>query len=327
MRRKNTEQPKRLRVGLALSGGAARGAAHVGVLKVLLEAGITVDAVAGTSAGALVGGAFAAGMSVAELERLGREMRWRNFGRVTLSRLGVQSNARMEEYIRARFPVTRFEEMPIPFAAVATDLHTGQAVIMRDEGDAAFAIRASCAVPGWYVPVTDAEGRQLVDGGLVANLPAAAARSLNPDIVIAVDVNFEGAKFLGPPQSAIGVLFQSMMVVQRTVSTHEGRNADIVIRPKVGHIRWDEMTRAAELIALGEEAARAALDDIKSLLTPRVVEQPTWIQRLLQRPHANDSNAASNALERRGSTPQTRAPHETRAPHAGEENTHRPSPR
>ncbi|HEX8457445.1 MAG TPA: patatin-like phospholipase family protein [Pyrinomonadaceae bacterium] len=281
MWRKNVEQAKRLRVGLALSGGAARGAAHVGVLKVLLDGGVPVDAVAGTSAGALVGGAFAAGMSVGELEQLGREMRWRNFGRVTLSRLGVQSNARMEEYIRARFPVTRFEEMRIPFAAVATDLHTGQAVIMRDEGDAAFAIRASCAVPGWYVPVTDAEGRQLVDGGLVANLPASAARTLGTDIVVAVDVNFEGAKFLGPPQSAIGVLFQSIMVVQRTVSTHEGRNADIVIRPKVGHIRWDEMTRAAELIAAGEEAARAALPEIKSLLTPLVEEHPTWIQRLL----------------------------------------------
>jgi NTE family protein len=312
MWRKSTEQPKRLRVGLALSGGAARGAAHVGVLKVLLEAGITVDAVAGTSAGALVGGAFAAGMTIAELESLGREMRWRNFGRVALSRLGVQSNARMEEYIRARFPVTRFEEMPIPFAAVATDLQTGQAVVMSGRGDAAFAIRASCAVPGWYVPVTDAEGRQLVDGGLVANLPAAAARSLDPDIVIAVDVNFEGAKFLGPPQSAIGVLFQSMMVVQRTVSTHEGRNADVVIRPKVGHIRWDEMTRAAELIALGEEAALAALADIHTLLAPPVEEHPTWIQRLLHRPPATAAAAAATSVERRGGA------NETRAPHAGE---------
>jgi NTE family protein len=240
-------------------------------------------------------------------------MRWRNFGRMTLSRLGVQSNARMEDYIRARFPVTRFEEMPIPFAAVATDLHTGRAVVMRDEGDAAFAIRASCAVPGWYVPVTDAEGRQLVDGGLVANLPAAAARSLDPDIVIAVDVNFEGAKFLGPPQSAIGVLFQSIMVVQRTVSTHEGRNADIVIRPKVGHIRWDEMARSAELIAAGEEAARDALAEIESLLAPPVEPQPTWIQRLLQRPGAPPAAEHDPA-------------HRTRSAHAGKDGKHRSLP-
>jgi NTE family protein len=311
MWRKNTEQPERLRVGLALSGGAARGAAHVGVLKVLLEAGVPIDCVAGTSAGALVGGAFAAGMNVAELEQLGREMRWRNFGRMTLSKLGVQSNARMEEYIRSRFPVTRFEEMPIPFAAVATDLRTGQAVVMRDTGDAAFAIRASCAVPGWYVPVTDAEGRQLVDGGLVANLPAAAARSLKPDIVIAVDVNFEGAKFLGPPQSAIGVLFQSIMVVQRTVSTHEGRNADIVIRPKVGHIRWDEMSRSTELIAAGEEAARDTLDEIKRLLAPPVEEHPTWMQRLLHRPSAPAPERAPRTPDKRAARRREDGKHRT----------------
>jgi NTE family protein len=318
MRRKNSEQPKRLRVGLALSGGAARGVAHVGVLKVLLEAGIPVDSVAGTSAGALVGGAFAAGMPVAELERLGREMRWRNFGRMTLSRLGVQSNARMEEYIRERFPVTRFEEMPIPFAAVATDLHTGQAVVMRDVGDAAFAIRASCAVPGWYVPVTDSDGRQLVDGGLVANLPASIARALGPDIVIAVDVNFEGAKFLGPPQSAIGVLIQSMMVVQRTVSTYVGHNADIVIRPKVGHIRWDEMTRASEMLAAGEEAARESLPHIRALLAPPLEVHQTWIQRLLHRTAMTAAAPTPPAALQRRVTQETRAPH---APEDGKSRT------
>jgi NTE family protein len=260
----------RPRVGLALSGGAARGAAHVGVLRVLLESGVPVDCVAGTSAGALVGGAFAAGVPVAELERFALRMRWRDFGRVTVSRLGVQTNARMEEYVRAQFPVTRFEELPIPFAAVATDLHSGRAVVLKGEGDLAFAIRASCAVPGWYLPVVDGEGRRLVDGGLVALVPVAAARSLEPDIVIAVDVNYEGAKFLGPPRTALGVLFQSMMVVQRTVSAHETRAADVAVRPKVGHIRWDEMGRAAELIRAGEEAARAALPRIEELLAARL---------------------------------------------------------
>jgi NTE family protein len=265
----------RPRVGLALSGGAARGAAHVGVLKVLLAHGIPIDCIAGTSAGALVGGAFAAGLPLAELERFALRMRWRDFGRVTLSRLGVQSNARMEEYIRALFPVTRFEDLRIPFAAVATDFDTGRAVLLRDEGDLAFAIRASCAVPGWYVPVTDAEGRQLVDGGLVANVPVEAARALGARIVIAVDVNFEGAKFLGPPRSAIGVILQSMMFVQRTVSAHELRGADVAIIPRVGHIRWDEMARAPELIAAGEEATREVLPQLDALLAPREEDIPT----------------------------------------------------
>src|SRR5918912_4001738 len=109
------------RLGLALSGGAARGIAHVGVLKVFEEHAVAVDCVAGTSAGALVGGALAAGMTVEEIEKIARGLRWRDLGRMTLSRLGVQSSAAMEDYIRACFPVTRFEELPTPFAAIATD--------------------------------------------------------------------------------------------------------------------------------------------------------------------------------------------------------------
>jgi NTE family protein len=176
--------------------------------------------------------------------------------------------------------------MPIPFAAVATDLRNGAAVVMRDDGDVAFAIRASCAIPGWYVPVTDERGRQLVDGGLVANVPATAARELGADIVIAVDVNAEGAKFLGPPLSAIGVLLQSFLVVQRTATANEWRAADVVIVPKVGHIRWDEVTRADELMSAGEQAALEALDQIRALLapSPTLAAEPTWLQRLLRRP-------------------------------------------
>lgn len=272
-------------MGLALSGGAARGAAHVGVLRVLRAHGIPVDCVAGTSAGALVGGAFAAGASLEELTDHARTMRWRDFGKMTFSRLGVQSNARMEEYVRARFPRTRFEELLIPFAAVATDLRTGAAVVLKERGDVAFAIRASCAVPGWYVPVVDERGRQLVDGGLVANIPATAARALGADIVVAVDVNAEGAKFMGPPLSAIGVLLQSFLVVQRTASAHQLREADVVIAPPVGHIRWDEMARADELIAAGEQATLAAVEQIKVLLAqPPAATQSSWLQRLLGRP-------------------------------------------
>ncbi|HEV7842435.1 MAG TPA: patatin-like phospholipase family protein [Pyrinomonadaceae bacterium] len=280
---KRLEQIERPSVGLALSGGAARGIAHVGVLKVLAEHNVPIDFVAGTSAGSIAGGALAAGMSIEEIEKLSRMLRWKDMGRMTLSRLGVQSNARMEDFLRKLLPITRFEEMRIPFAAVATDLQSGEAVVMSGEGDVPFAIRASCTIPGWYVPVVDDKGRQLVDGGLVANVPAAAARSLGADVVIAVDVNAEGAKFLGPPQSAIGVIFQSMMVVQRTVSALQLQDADIVIRPRVGHTRWDEMKRADELITLGEEAARRTISRIQRLLEPQS-EPPKWYQ--LRRRHA-----------------------------------------
>lgn len=251
--------------------------AHVGVLRALAEHAVPIDFIAGTSAGALVGGVYAAGMTVDEAETIGRGLHWRDMGRMTLSRLGIQSNARMEDLLRARLPVTRFEDLRIPFAAVATDLTSGEAVVMSGQGDLPFAIRASCCVPGWYIPVTDPQGRQLVDGGLVANIPVTQARDLGADLVIAVDVNSEGAKFLGAPQSVIGILLQTMMVVQRTAAIHQLKAADIVIRPRVGHIRWDEMARADELLAAGYEAAIETMDEIKALLQ-RYERSSRWYQ-------------------------------------------------
>ena len=255
-----------LKIGLALSGGAARGMAHVGVLQALVENDIPIHCIAGTSAGSIVGGAFASGMPLDEIENFGLNLRWRDIGRVTMSRLGVQSNARFEQYLRERLPVTRFEDMPMPFAAVATDLKTGTGVIMRDEGDVPFAIRASCTIPGWYVPVIDEQGRQLVDGGLVMVVPSSVARALDADVVIAVDVNREGATFIGSSGSVIGVLLQSAMVVQRTASSYQLERADVVISPKVGHIRWDEMGRGEELMAAGYAAGLESIPKIKTLL-------------------------------------------------------------
>lgn len=240
--------------------------AHVGVLRALVENDVSIDCIAGTSAGSIVGGAYAAGMSIEEIRGFGRTLRWRDIGRVTMSRLGIQSNERLEQYLRARMPVTKFEELQIPFAAVATDLKTGMAVVMRDEGDVPFAIRASCAIPGWYVPVADEQGRQLVDGGLVAVVPTTMARALGADIVIAVDVNSEGATFIGPTSSVFGVLLQSLLVVQKTASHNQREMADLVINPKVGHIRWDEMGRADELMAAGYEAALKRIPDIRALI-------------------------------------------------------------
>jgi NTE family protein len=266
------------RIGLALSGGAARGNAHVGVLRAFAENNIRIDCVAGTSAGSIVGGALAAGMPVDDIEEFGRKLRWRDIGRVTMSRLGIQSNERLEQYLRARLPVCRFEDLQMPFAAVATELKTGAAVVMRDHGDVPFAIRASCAIPGWYVPVTDEQGRQLVDGGLVAVIPATVARSLGADIVIAVDVNSAGATFIGPSSSVIGVLFQSMLVVQKTASHYQLQSSDLVIQPKVGHIRWDEVGRADELIAAGYEAGLESIPRIRELIDEAMKDQPKWYQ-------------------------------------------------
>jgi NTE family protein len=298
MPQKDSIENRRPRVGLALSGGAARGIAHVGVLRVLAEHRIPIDFVSGTSAGSIVAAALAGGLSLAEIETLARNLRWRDMGRMTLSRLGVQSNARMEEFVRARLPITRFEDLKIPLAIVATDLNSGSAVVMSGEGDVAFAVRASCALPGWYVPVTDERGRQLVDGGLVANIPTAAARSLGADIVIAVDVNTEGAKFIGPPQSVLGVILQAMLVIQRTAALHQLQDADVVIRPRVGHLRWDEMARADEFIAAGAEAARITIERIKRLIEPPPEPEHKWYQlrRRRSRPQSSEDKRRLSPL-------------------------------
>lgn len=253
-------------VGLALSGGAARGIAHVGVLRALIDNKVPIDYIGGTSAGSIVGGAYAAGMAIEEIAEFGRSLRWRDIGRMTMSRMGVQSNEPLEHYLRARLPATRFEDLSIPFAAVATDLKTGAAVVMRDQGDVPFAIRASCAIPGWYVPVQDEEGRQLVDGGLVAVIPVTITRDLGADIVIAVDVNAAGATFVGPTSSVIGVVLQSMLVVQKTASGYQLAASDLVIKPQIGHIRWDEMGRAEELMDAGYIAAIERVPQIFELL-------------------------------------------------------------
>ena len=269
-----SKNPHRPRIGLALSGGAARGIAHVGVLRALEENYIPIDAIAGASAGALVGGAYAAGLTITQLEQLATRFRWRHTSRFSFSRLGLQSNAAMEKFLRTHLPVTRFEELKIPFAALAMDLQKGTAVIFRDEGDLPFAIRASTCIPAFYVPVRDENGRLLVDGGLVASLPIGHVRQLGADIVIASDVNFDGARFFDYPKTALGVMAHVFVAVERVVANQERADADVLLTPRVGHIRWDQTRRAKELVELGYVTATESIDRIKSVIESSSVAAP-----------------------------------------------------
>src|SRR5687768_10489852 len=134
------------KIGLALSGGGARGFAHIGVLKAFAAHSIPVDLVSGTSAGSFVGAALAAGMTADEIIEIGKKISWFNMTGFSYSPRGLLSNASMGKFVEQHFPVSRFEDLKIPFAAVACDLETGDEIILRDSGDLAFAIRASCAV-------------------------------------------------------------------------------------------------------------------------------------------------------------------------------------
>jgi len=265
----DSHKSDRLRVGLALSGGAARGIAHVGVLRALVENGIPIDAIAGASAGALIGGCYAAGLSIERLGKMAATFRWRHTARLSFSRLGLQSNARMEKFLRANLSVTRFEDLKIPFAAMVTDLRKGSLIVFRDKGDLPFAIRASCAIPFVYAPVKDRDGRLLIDGGIVKNLPISETRDLGADLVIAVDVNFDGVKFFDRPRTALGVLAYTFIAVERIVSNQQRGDADVLIVPKVGHIRWDQTHRADELVKAGYEAGLESIDEIRNLIAQR----------------------------------------------------------
>jgi len=256
----------RKKIGIAFSGGAARGFAHLGVLKVLREHGIPIDCIAGTSAGSIVGAAIASGLSIEEIIEMGRKMTWFRMSKFSYSPKGFLSNAAMGKLLRQTFPVDKFEDLPIPYAAVTCDLQTGDAVVLKDKGDVIDAVRASCAIPGIFTPV-EIDGKRLFDGGVVANVPTKAVRGLGAEIVIAVDVLASGATYWGTPSTFLGIFFQSTMMLLRAASKAHHYRADVVIVPKIAHLRPDEIGKIDEFIKLGEEAALEKIDEIKNLLS------------------------------------------------------------
>ncbi|HKP67912.1 MAG TPA: patatin-like phospholipase family protein [Pyrinomonadaceae bacterium] len=254
------------KVGLALSGGGARGFAHVGVLRALVANDIPIDLIAGCSAGSFVGGAYAAGLTVDEIIEVGKKISWFAVSGFSYSPRGVLTNAPLTKLISDSFPATRFEELKIPFAAVACDLETGTEVVLSETGDMVDAIRASCAIPGVFLPVEDSQGRALVDGGVVTPMPTKTVRDMGADIVIAVDLLTSGSINWGRPNTLVGMFFQSAMMMLRTASKNQHYRADIVIEPPIAHIRPDEIAKRDELIELGEQAAIEKLDEIRALL-------------------------------------------------------------
>jgi NTE family protein len=266
------------KIGLALSGGGARGYAHVGVLKALVEHNVPIDIIAGCSAGSFVGGAFAAGMTPAEIEEVGKKISWFAIAGFSYSPRGILSNAGLGRFIEENIPIRRFEELGIPFAAVACDLETGDEVVFKDHGDLVDAIRASCAIPGVFVPVIDEVGRSLIDGGVVSPMPTKTVRKMGADIVIAVDLLTCGSTYWGRPSTLLGMFFQSMMMLLRTSSRNQHYHANVIIEPKIAHIRPDEMGKRAELIELGYEAAVEKIELIRSLLPANPVTQNAQVQ-------------------------------------------------
>jgi NTE family protein len=284
------EPAHRLRVGLVLSGGGARGAAHVGVLKVLEDLRVPIDAIAGTSMGAVVGGLYASGLDARQIEKLMTSLNWRDAfrdrparedldlrrkqedeeflvkfplgvrdGRVVLPRGLIQGQRLTETLRRLTLPVARlsnFDDLPTPFRAVATDLETGDAVVMGS-GDLTTAMHASLSAPGVFAPV-EREGRLLVDGGIADNVPVDIARAMGVDIVIVVDVGFP----LLPREqlTSIPVISNQMLaiLIRRNAQAQLAtlRPTDILIQPQLGNTSSFDFGVVARVISAGELAAR-----------------------------------------------------------------------
>jgi NTE family protein len=255
-------------IGLALSGGAARGIAHAGVLEVLVDAGVPVRALAGTSAGSIVGALFAAGVSPADICRLALETRWSDLFSMRLPRAGMIPGDGLQRFLDRLVPAQTFAQLRLPFAAVATDLATGLRVDLTT-GPLARAVLASCSLPILLEPVAEG-GRLLVDGGLSSQLPVRAARAVlgtggGAAPVVAVDVNVGG---LEQPRlgSVVDVALHLAMLWSARIAREEQGEADLLVGVDARGIALHDLTQGPELLRRGRAAARAALPQLRALL-------------------------------------------------------------
>jgi NTE family protein len=303
-------EPARPRIGLVLSGGGARGAAHIGVLKVLEENHVPVDAIAGTSMGAVVGGLYASGLSAADIERVMTSVDWQDAFRDSPPRSSLNFRRKLEDqtYL-VKFPlglqggefrlprglvqgqkltqilrgltlpvarIEKFDDLAIPFRAIATDIVTGDRVVL-DHGDLTTAMRASLSAPGVFSPV-DSDGRMLVDGGLSSNLPIDVAREMGVDILIVVDCGFpllERGKL-----NSVATVSNQMLAILIRHNTAEQRktlkNSDVLIDPALGDFASLDFSQHAKAMRIGEEAARGQSQRLSALSVP-----PEEFQRIV----------------------------------------------
>lgn len=265
------------KVGLALSGGGARGFAHIGVLAVLEEEGIPIDMMAGTSIGAIIGAFYTAGKDIAEIEEIALNLTRRRILSLidpTLPRTGFIKGQKVKAWLRSIIGDIDFEHLKMPFACVATDITTGEEVVIK-QGSVVEGVRASASIPVIFAPAKW-QGRYLVDGGLVDLVPVRVLREMGADFVIAVNVNSynadqsQGMNQEQPTNSKAPNIFN---IVRRTLNIMEYqaamsslKQAEVTITPQVGHIRPGNFRQTRKCILLGQRAARHTIPKIKEQL-------------------------------------------------------------
>ena len=254
--------PHKYKVALALGGGAARGFAHIGVIKMLESQGIVPDFVVGTSAGAVVGALYAGGYDAYAMQKIAQQLDETIFADWTLGGRGFLKGEALQNFINQHLQNRPLEKLNKPFATVATDLNSGERIVFRS-GDTGMAVRASAAVPGVFQP-TQFRGKSYVDGGLVSPVPVQAAREMGADFVIAVDIS---AKPDGQPVASLSsILWQTTSIMGGVIARNELRDADIVIRPNLPYVKSWDFTARHDALMEGERAAQAALPGIRQKL-------------------------------------------------------------
>ena len=245
------------RIAVVLSGGGARGLAHVGVLRGLHEAGVPIDLIVGTSVGALVGGKYAANPDIFELEWMAQRVTKDDifdFSFLSGSMGPVQGDA-LVEFVEDNFKEPRIEKFPIPFVAVAADLQTGKKVLFK-QGGISKALRASVSIPGVFRPAIH-DGRLLVDGGVVENIPVSTAHELGADIVLASSVT--KSVHATNVNNVVDVVLQSITVMMANAAVHELETADVVFEPDIGDIGTMDFSQTKRSLQQGVKTGRAQL--------------------------------------------------------------------
>lgn len=260
---------KKLKLGLALGGGAARGFAHVGVIAVLEEAGLRPQLIVGTSAGSLVAALYASGKTSAQLQQTALNMEevaitdWM----LPIIGRGMFRGDALARYVNELVASRLLENMVIPLGIVATDLGSGTAVLFQ-KGDTGTAVRASSAVPGVFVPVK-INGREYVDGGLVSPVPVRFARQMGAGVVVAVDIS-------NPPEAntadgTLQILLQTFAIMGKSINQYELAGADVVVRPSLVGLKSADFTSRQLAIDAGRAAMLAALPALKAKLAGEAV--------------------------------------------------------
>lgn len=256
---------KTKKIGLALSGGAVLGIAHLGVIKALEEQNISFDIIAGTSAGSLVGAFLAAGYSASDLYFMAKKLSWDDIGKVTIPTKGLLNSQALQDFIDKELKGLQIEQLQKKYAAIAVDLTHGKQIIF-DSGPVSEAVRASCAIPGVFTPLIK-DNQVIVDGGILNFLPSDVAREMGADYVIGIKL-VPSISAERPPQNIIQILINSFTLALSQIAEHAPAG-DITIAPDLHGLNPHDFKQADELFErgyrAGSQAAQQILEDIDEL--------------------------------------------------------------